>query len=251
MAVTKPKPTRVIAWKRNGAPRRLDVPAQHLSKTVELLRTIDGPQAAELVEEFSRGLRIACFWSSPRRVPFTDRPAWGPCGRVVDHPSQRCAEHTWPLAEGAVDPTPDRCVATLDQELAERRWVNDSQGLRCPYERREGSDRCHHHDPRPEELCSLPQLDQDGAPCPVPEAIYPCRTHQGERGRALATALVDLVLATTCRQCAAPESDTCVTRSGRPVDPHKVRLVDAQGTDEGKDLSEKIEFYGASHRFAI
>ncbi|GGP86480.1 hypothetical protein GCM10010278_76210 [Streptomyces melanogenes] len=109
-----------------------------------------------------------------------------------------------------------------------------------------GSDRCVHHDPRPDELCAY--LLEDGAQCNVPESIHPCRAHRHTRLRDLEAACEALVLATSCGQCAAVPSAPCITRAGRQLAKvHAKRKDSALASDDGERLLEEIKFYGPQY----
>lgn len=248
MTLTQPKPPSVLARRRNGSPRRLDMPAQDLEQILPLLRTSDSLDARRLVKRLELALQPICNWSSPRRARWGgDWPAWGMCAKAVDKPADRCREHAhWPLREGASDPWPSRCEATLDAELDEDHWRSDSAGLRCPYGKRANSDRCVHHDPRTEELCSAELGTGDS--CTVPESIYPCPRHRAGKLKRLSESYDRLALNRTCRTCAAGDLEPCVTRSGRPVAFHAVRQRDARTSPAGASLLEEISFFeGAGH----
>lgn len=238
---TQPKPAQVIARKRNGAPRRIDISAQYLHDALALLASVPGPRAQALKGELSAVLRPICYWSSPRRSHYSaSTPAWGMCAAPVDAPGERCREHRWPLPEGVADPFPRRCVAVLDEELDDYRWLKNSAGLRCPFDRRPGSELCPHHDPGEDELCGY--RDGDTPPCRTPESGFPCRHHRESKLSRYAAQLDELTLSTTCRHCKAVPQAPCTSSAAKKVNFHKKRLQDARSTSLGEELIAEIEW---------
>ncbi|WP_147286326.1 hypothetical protein [Streptomyces parvulus] len=237
---TPPKPARVIARRRNGAPRRVEISAQEIEEAFRLLQHVPSPESRQLRETFEALLRPVCFWASSRTVRHSNYPAWGPCGVRVNVPNQRCVEHQWPLPDGVPDPFPQRCTVTLDEELEDSRWLEYSGGLRCPFERRVGSERCAHHDPRDGELCGHPV--GDGTMCTTAEAAFACDTHRWVKLRNLKNELEELPLRVECGYCDASSGESCASKNGQTVAFHKKRVNALQGSPEHQELSDEIKW---------
>ncbi|QLH21723.1 hypothetical protein [Streptomyces sp. Rer75] len=230
----------MIARRRNGAPRRVEISAQEVEAAFRLLQRLPSPEARQLREKFEALLRPVCFWASPRTGRHSNYPAWGPCAVFVNEPNQRCVEHQWPLADGVSDPFPQRCTVTLDEELEDSRWVKYSGGLRCPFKRRAGSERCAHHDPRESELCGRPV--GDGATCTTPEGVFACDTHRWLSLADLKDELEELPLTTACGYCNAASGESCTNKNGLAVAFHKKRVNALQGSPECQELTDTIEW---------
>ncbi|MDT0547665.1 zinc finger domain-containing protein [Streptomyces lonegramiae] len=230
----------MIARRRNGAARRVEISAQEVEEAFRLLQYVPSPEARQLQDKFAAVLRPVCFWASSRTGRHSNYPAWGPCGVFVSAPNQRCVEHQWPLPADVSDPFPDRCTVTLDEELEDSRWVQYSGGLRCPFKRRRGSERCAHHDPRDGELCGYPV--DDGATCTTAQGAFACRTHQYVRLTGLKSELEQLPLTLECGYCDAASGESCTNRNGQAVAFHKKRVNAVQGSQEHQELSDTIEW---------
>ncbi|MCT9093946.1 hypothetical protein N4G70_34575 [Streptomyces sp. ASQP_92] len=237
---TPPKPARVTARRRNGAVRRVEIPAQEVEEALRLLQFVSTPEARQLQSKFAALLRPVCYWASSRTDCSSNYPAWGHCAAFVSATNQRCVEHQWPLPADVPDPFPDRCIVTLDEELADRRWVRYSYGLRCPFGRRTGSDRCEHHDPREPELCGHPV--DDGGTCTTPQGVFACRNHRYDRLTAYKRELERVPLTLECGHCDAAAGENCTTDSGRPVTFHKRRISASQDLERRQELSDEIEW---------
>lgn len=237
---TPPKPARVIARRRNGAARRVEISAQEVEEAFRLLQYVPALEARQLRDKFEALLRPVCFWASPRTGCHSNYPAWGPCGAFVSAPNQRCVEHQWPLLDGIRDPFPERCTVTLDEELEDSRWVEYSGGLRCPFKRRTRSERCAHHDPRDDELCGHPV--EGGATCTTSEGVFACLTHRWVRLTDLKSELEQLPLTAKCGYCGAASGESCTNRNGQAVAFHKKRINASQGSPEHQELSDTIEW---------
>ncbi|MEU0203588.1 MULTISPECIES: hypothetical protein [unclassified Streptomyces] len=237
---TPPKPARVIARRRNGAARRIEISAQEVEEAFRLLQYAPIHEARQLRDKLEALLRPACFWASSRRGRYSNYPAWGPCGVPVSAPNHRCIEHQWPLPADVPDPFPKRCTVTLDEELEDSRWVEYSGGLRCPFERRRGSERCAHHDPRDDELCGYP-VDGDGT-CTTAQGVFACSTHRHARLAGLESELEQLPLTLECGYCDAASGESCTNRNGQAVALHKKRVNAVQGSPEHQELSDTIEW---------
>ncbi|MFJ4153064.1 hypothetical protein ACIP10_36660 [Streptomyces galbus] len=237
---TPPKPARVIARRRNGAARRVEISAQEVEEAFRLLQHVSSPEARQLRDTFEALLRPVCFWASSRMRRHSNYPAWGPCGVIVSTPRQRCVEHQWPLPDGVPDPFPKRCTVTLDEELNDSRWVEYSSGLRCPFKRRRGSERCAHHDPRKRELCG--RSVGDGSTCTTAEGVFACRAHRYVWLVDLESELVELPLTVACGYCDAASGETCTNRNGQAVAPHKKRVNAVQDSPRRRELSDTIEW---------
>ncbi|WP_372412202.1 hypothetical protein [Streptomyces luteireticuli] len=129
---------------------------------------------------------------------------------------------------------------TLDEELGDSRWIRYSGGLRCPFDRRAGSDRCPHHDPRDDELCRYPV--GDGGACTVPQGVFACRNHRYVRIADFKDRLEQLPLDLDCGFCGAASGESCTNRNGRDVAFHKKRVSASQGSEAEKELSDTIEW---------
>ncbi|MCZ2524374.1 hypothetical protein [Streptomyces sp. HB2AG] len=230
----------MIARRRNGAARRVEISAQEVEDAFRLLQYVSGPEARQLRDKFETLLRPVCFWASSRTGRHSNYPAWGPCGRFVSVPNQRCIEHQWPLLNGVPDPFPERCTVTLDEELEDSRWAKYSGGLRCPFKRRAGSERCAHHDPRDGELCGRPV--DGGATCTTAEGIFACDTHRWVKLADLKSELEQLPLTVECCYCDAISGESCMNKNGQPVAFHKKRVNAVQGSREQQELSDTIEW---------
>ncbi|MFC8094649.1 hypothetical protein [Streptomyces sp. NPDC057301] len=238
---TPPKSARVIARRRNGAARRVEISAQEVEEAFRLLQLVSIPEARRLRDRFAAVLRPVCYWASSRTGRYSNYPAWGPCGAFVSAPNERCVEHQWPLAGDAPDPFPDRCTVTLDEELEDSRWVDYSGGLRCPFDRRTGSDRCPHHDPLEQELCGDP-VDDGGTTCTTPQGVFACRDHRYTRLTAHKRELEQLPLTLDCAHCGAAVGESCTTDSGRAVAFHKRRVSASQDLEKRQELSDEIKW---------
>ncbi|WP_059007986.1 hypothetical protein [Streptomyces specialis] len=230
----------MIARRRNGAARRVEISAQEVEEAFRLLQYVPGPEARQLRDKFAAVLRPVCLWASSRTVRHSSYPAWGPCGVFVSAPNQRCAEHQWPLPADVPDPFPKRCTVTLDEELEDSRWVRYSGGLRCPFERRRGSERCAHHDPRDGELCGYPV--DGGATCTTAEGVFACHTHQYARLASLRSQLEQLPLTLGCDYCDVASGESCTNRKGQAVAFHRKRVNAVQGSPEQQELADMIEW---------
>ncbi|MFD3838328.1 hypothetical protein ACFWWC_19035 [Streptomyces sp. NPDC058642] len=237
---TPPKPARVIARRRNGAARRVEISAQEMEEAFRLLQYAPAPEARQLRDKFAAILRPVCFWASSRTEPHSNYPAWGHCAAFVGAPNERCVEHQWPLPADVPDPFPDRCTVTLDEELQDSRWVRYSGGLRCPFNRRTESDRCAHHDPRDRELCGYPL--GDGGTCATPQGVFACHDHRYRRLTDVRDRLERLPLTLGCDFCNAAAGESCTNGNGRVVAFHKKRVNSVQGSEEYQDLSDTIEW---------
>ncbi|MEU0343814.1 hypothetical protein ABZ092_33875 [Streptomyces bobili] len=237
---TPPQPARVIARRRNGAARRVEISAQEIEEAFRLLQYVPSPEARQLQEKFGAVLRPVCLWASSRTARHSNYPAWGHCGAFVGAPNERCVEHQWPLPTDVPDPFPDRCIVTLDEELEDSRWVRYSGGLRCPFNRRTGSDRCAHHDPRDSELCGHPV--DDGGTCTTPQGVFACRDHRYGRLADFTRQLDQLPLTLDCSFCRAASGAGCRNGNGRAVAFHKKRVNAIQGSQEHQELSATIEW---------
>ncbi|GGZ63790.1 hypothetical protein GCM10010328_42980 [Streptomyces rubiginosohelvolus] len=235
---TPPKPASVIARRRNGAARRVEISAQEIEEAVQLLQCVPTSDARQLRDKFAAVLRPVCHWASSRTAPYSNYPAWGPCGAVVGTPRERCVEHQWPLPASVPDPFPSRCIVTLDEELEDSRWVRYSGGLRCPFDRRTGSDRCPHHDPRDNELCGHPM--DSGITCATPQGVLACRDHRYAKLAILKNQLDQLPLALECGQCDAGSGESCTSKGGRTVAFHKRRVSASEELEKRKALSDTI-----------
>ncbi|MBZ2410810.1 hypothetical protein HX747_30785 [Streptomyces sp. L06] len=244
MVDTQPKPSQTIAWKRNGGARRADVSTQYIFEAAELLRELGTPHASLLAENLIGNIAHVCNWSSPRSARWGRGPAWGPCGVKVELPHQQCREHAgWPLAEGEPDPTPNRCTATLDSELDDSRWRQESHGYRCPFEVRPDSNRCMHHDPKPGELCPG---GYDEEPCTEPNVMFLCLKHKQPNH---ARALEELHLyarSSLCPKCWVEEDIDCRTPRGNFAAIHAARVKVAVRTPEGAALQKRVSHYSDS-----
>ncbi|MGA5442249.1 zinc finger domain-containing protein [Streptomyces griseoincarnatus] len=129
---------------------------------------------------------------------------------------------------------------TLDEELEDSRWVDYSGGLRCPFNRRTGSDRCAHHDPREGELCGYP-LD-DGGTCTTPQGVFACCDHRYARLAHFKRKLEQLPLTLDCSYCDAASGTSCTNGNGRAVAFHKKRVNALQGSEEHRELSDTIKW---------
>ncbi|MEU6406048.1 hypothetical protein [Streptomyces sp. NPDC046985] len=237
---TPPKPASVIARRRNGAARRVEISAQEVEEAFRLLQFVPVPEARQLRDKFAAVLRPVCYWASSRTGRYSNYPAWGPCGAFVDAPNERCVEHQWPLPADVPDPFPDRCIVTLDEELEDSRWVDYSGGLRCPFDRHPGSHRCAHHDPRDQELCGHPV--DDGGTCAIPQGVFACRDHRYARLTVYKSQLEQMPLTLNCGHCGAAPGESCTTDSGRAVVPHKRRVSASQDLEQSQELSDVIEW---------
>ncbi|WP_411146310.1 hypothetical protein [Streptomyces sp. x-80] len=230
----------MIARRRNGAARRVEISAQEVEEAVRLLQHVPIPEARQLRDKLAAVLRPVCNWASSRPGRYSNYPAWGPCGAFVDAPRERCVEHQWPLPADAADPFPDRCTVTLDEELEDSRWVHYSGGLRCPFDRRTGSDQCPHHDPRDIERCGHPV--DDGGTCTTPQGVFACRDHQYARLAAFRSQLEQLPLTLGCSQCGATAGESCTSKSGRAVAFHKRRVSTSENLKKHEALSDTIRW---------
>lgn len=237
---TPPKSARVIARRRNGAARRIEISAQEVEEAFRLLQSVPAPEARQLRDRLAAVLRPVCHWASSRTALYSNYPAWGHCREFVGEPNDRCVEHQWPLPADVPDPFPDRCVVTLDEELEDSRWVHYSGGLRCPFNRRAGSERCAHHDPRDSELCGYPV--DGGGTCMTPEGAFACRDHRYVRLAEFKTRLERLPLTRECSFCHAVSGTTCTNGNGRTVTFHKKRVNAVQGSKTHQELSDTIEW---------
>lgn len=237
---TPPKPASVIARRRNGAARRVEISAQEVEEAFRLLQFVPIPEARQLRDKFAAVLRPVCYWASSRTERYSNYPAWGPCGAFVGAPNERCVEHQWPLPVDVPDPFPDRCIVTLDEELEDSRWLRYSGGLRCPFGRRAGSGRCAHHDPRDSELCGHP-VDSGGA-CAISQGVFACRNHRYARLPVFERQLEELPLTLDCGHCGAVSGESCTSSGGRAVASHKRRVTASQGLEKCQELSDEIEW---------
>ncbi|MGW8688454.1 zinc finger domain-containing protein [Streptomyces sp. NPDC055817] len=237
---TPPKPATVIARRRNGAARRVEISAQEVEEAYLLLKSVPSPEARQLRDKFAAILRPVCHWASARTGRHSNYPAWGPCGVYVSAPNERCVEHQWPLPAGVQDPFSNRCSVTLDEELEDSRWVQYSGGLRCPFERRQGSGQCRHHDPRASELCGHPVVD--GSVCTVPQGVFACRSHRYVRSASFKAQLEQLPLTLTCGFCDAPSGEPCTNNAGRDVAFHKKRVSASEESEKHQELSDEVEW---------
>lgn len=237
---TPPKPARVIARRRNGAARRIEISAQEVEEAFRLLQFVPIPEARQLRDKFGAVLRPVCYWASSRTEQYSNYPAWGHCAAVVSAPNERCVEHQWPLTADVPDPFPNRCIVTLDEELQDSRWVRYSGGLRCPFERRAGSDRCPHHEPRDNELCGYPV--DDGGLCTTSQGVFACRSHRYVRLADFKSRLEQLPLTLHCAFCKAVSGESCTNRNGRAVAFHKKRVSASQGSEKHQELTDTIEW---------
>jgi hypothetical protein len=210
------------------------------AQAFRLLQYAPIPEARQLRDKLEAVLRPVCFWASSRTGRYSNYPAWGPCGVVVSAPNQRCVEHQWPLPADVPDPFPQRCTVTLDEELEDSRWVEHSGGLRCPFKRRRGSERCAHHDPRDDELCGYPV--DDGANCTTAQGVFACSTHRYARLTGLSSELEQLPLTLGCGYCGAASGESCTNRNGQAVAFHRKRVNAVQGSPEHQELSDTIEW---------
>ncbi|MEU8894068.1 hypothetical protein [Streptomyces sp. NPDC048442] len=145
-------------------------------------------------------------------------------------------EHLWPRDDG-IDPYPQRCPVVLDSELDDHRWTKYST-LRCPWEKASGSDRCAHHDPRPDELCGYPM--GTGAPCLIPEIVFPCAQHMRQKEAELERATHEVASQTLCPQCSAGAGQPCRTKSGRQCGFHKQRGTVIEGSRQVLEIAAQI-----------
>ncbi|MFJ2021536.1 hypothetical protein [Streptomyces nodosus] len=72
---TPPQPARVIARRRNGAARRVEISAQEVEEAFRLLQDVDRPEAHQLRGKFEAVLRPVCFWASSRTGRYSNYPA--------------------------------------------------------------------------------------------------------------------------------------------------------------------------------
>ncbi|MFE4873877.1 hypothetical protein [Streptomyces sp. NPDC056682] len=237
---TAPRPASVIARRRNGAARRVEISAQEVEEAFQLLQYVPTPEARQLRDKFAAVLRPVCNWASSRTAPCSSYPAWGPCGVFVSAPRERCIEHQWPLPAGTADPSPDRCIVTLDTELEDSRWVRYSGGLRCPFDRRTGSDRCAQHDPRDNERCG--HLVEGGATCTTPQGVFACRDHRYAQLAVSKRQIEQLPLTLDCDHCGAISGESCTSRSGRAVAFHTRRASASKDLAKHEALSYAIEW---------
>jgi hypothetical protein len=128
----------------------------------------------------------------------------------------------------------------LDEELEDSRWVDYSGGLRCPFNRRTGSDRCAHHDPRDSERCGHPV--DGGGTCTTPQGVFACRDHRYARLTVFKRQLEQLPMTLDCGHCGAASGESCTTESGRAVASHKRRVNASQGLEKCKELCHAIEW---------
>ncbi|WP_413115313.1 hypothetical protein ACK1X7_17460 [Streptomyces sp. CY1] len=115
-----------------------------------------------------------------------------------------------------------------------------SGGLRCPFKRRTGSERCAHHDPREGELCG--HTVEDGDTCATPEGVFACHTHRWVRLADLKCELEELPLTAECGYCDAGSGESCTNKNGQAVAFHKKRVNALQGSPEHQELADTIEW---------